>query len=418
MHKASQSIIENSQFPGKLHFYPSHYQAPEQKPLLKYHQDAWELAMSLPFPFKRDEAWRRTDLKKLAFDQLEQASASEIARRGKSGLQPSGALLSDFGSAEKEYPDLVGKLVGRVIPPSDGKFAAIASALGGEGAFLYIPKNIHQEETIIFEVAAGSSATAGFSHSILWLEEGATCSVVLKYQTKNLSDEEQSLHCGLLEIHLGKGAKLNVVETQEFGQKVWNITHERAQLEQDAHLEWTYGALGARFSKSFIDIDLLGSGSEAEINGFYFTGQDQKLDLDTQQNHLAPHTTSNLLFKGAAIGNSKAVWQGMIYVAPNALQTDGYQSNRNLILGDEAEINAIPGLEILADDVRCSHGATVGRLDDDELFYLQSRGIPLAEAEQLIVEGFFSAIIEKIPEQSIQDDLKTTINQKLTNSVR
>jgi len=134
--------------------------------------------------------------------------------------------------------------------------------------------------------------------------------------------------------------------------------------------------------------------------------------LDTQQNHLAPHTTSDLLYKGAAVGKSRTVWEGMIYVDPKAMQTDGYQTNRNLVLSPNAEVSALPGLEILADDVRCSHGATIGKLDEDELFYLQTRGIPRVEAEQLIMEGFFGEIIEQVPIPALQTELKEILSAR------
>ncbi|MFZ3070888.1 MAG: Fe-S cluster assembly protein SufD [Anaerolineaceae bacterium] len=442
----TQTIIDNKDFPGLLHLDLGDLTVPSQLPLVDYHQAAWKLAQTLPFPSKKDDSWRRTDLSGLVFEQLKPAGSAsgKVASRVKrsydavnstgefSGrllvagsqvyqqvnpeVESRGVIFTDFRTAETQYPGLVSSLVGRVIPPSDGKFAAMASALGRGGVFIYIPHNTSLEAPFFVQLAAGASGSASFTHTILWLEDGAACQVVLEFITKGTNEGEPSLHTGLVEIHLGEHASLHLFESQEFGTQIWNITHERAQLQRDAHLEWICGSLGAHFSKNFLNTDLLAPGAEAQVNGFYFTDADQRLDLDTQQNHLAPQTTSNLLFKGAVAGKSKAVWEGMIYVAPNALKTDGYQSNRNLILSDEAEISAIPGLEILADDVRCSHGASVGRVDDEELFYLQSRGIPLAEAEQLIVEGFFAGVVEKVQIPSLQESLKKKIRQKLTKS--
>ena len=224
---------------------------------------------------------------------------------------------------------------------------------------------------------------------------------------------EQTLHSGLVEIHISDNAKLQFVELQSWGDNVWNFSHERAQVGRDANLEWIFGALGSNLTKNFSEIDLIGEGATGKMSGFYFTDGKQHLDHDTQQNHLAPHTTSDLLFKGALKDSSRSVWQGMIYVAPGAQKTDGYQANRNLVLSPKARADSIPGLEILADDVRCTHGATVGKIDPDSVFYLLSRGIPYAEAEHLIVEGFFDPIMQRIPFDGVRKRFQQAIVNKM-----
>jgi Fe-S cluster assembly protein SufD len=194
---------------------------------------------------------------------------------------------------------------------------------------------------------------------------------------------------------------------------VWNFSHERARVGRNSNLDWVFGAMGSRLTKKFSDLDLVGEGANGRMSGFYFTDDGQHLDHDTQQNHLAPHTTSDLLFKGALRGRSRTVWQGMIYVSPGAQMTDGYQANRNLVLSKKARADSIPGLEILADDVRCSHGATVGRINPDEIFYLQSRGIPRSDAERLIVDGFFEPIMQRIPFKGVRSRLEKSISDKM-----
>ena len=174
-------------------------------------------------------------------------------------------------------------------------------------------------------------------------------------------------------------------------------------VQQNGELSWIFGALGSHLTKSFTSVDLAGSGATAKVSGFYFADADQHLDMDTEQNHLAPNTTSDLLYKGAVTGAARSVWQGNIYVAPGANGTDGYQANRNLILSTKARADSIPGLEILADDVKCTHGATVGKVDPEQIFYLQCRGLDENEAKHLIVEGFFEPIMERIPFQEVQD---------------
>ena len=182
---------------------------------------------------------------------------------------------------------------------------------------------------------------------------------------------------------------------------------------RDGTIDWIFGAIGSRLTKNFSDLDLAGQGSTGRMSGFYFTDGVQHLDHDTQQNHLAQNTTSDLLFKGALKDKSRSVWQGMIYVAPGAQKTDGYQANRNLVLSSQARADSIPGLEILADDVRCTHGATVGKIDPDQVFYLRSRGLPYEDAEHLIVEGFFDPIMERIPFEGVRARFQQSIQNKL-----
>ncbi|PKN90337.1 MAG: hypothetical protein CVU45_03110 [Chloroflexi bacterium HGW-Chloroflexi-7] len=200
---------------------------------------------------------------------------------------------------------------------------------------------------------------------------------------------------------------------QSLGSHDWNFTHEKVSVDRDAEVDWIFGALGSHLTKNFSDLNLVGQGSTGKMSGFFFTNGNQHLDHDTQQNHLAPNTTSDLLFKGALIGESRSVWQGMIYVAENASKTDGYQANRNLVLSEKARADSIPGLEILTDDVRCTHGATVGKLDPDQVFYLESRGIPRKEAEKLIVEGFFDPIMQRIPFEGVRKRFQNAIEQKM-----
>jgi Fe-S cluster assembly protein SufD len=247
---------------------------------------------------------------------------------------------------------------------------------------------------------------------LVWVDEGAS----LTYVHEAASPTEtagQSMHSGIVEIRVSSGANLHFVELQSWGEHIWNFSHERARIERDGTLDWVFGAIGSHLTKNFSEIDLVGQGATGRMSGFYFTDGDQHLDHDTQQNHLAPNTTSDLLFKGALRDESHSVWQGMIYVAPGAQKTDGYQANRNLVLSPHARADSIPGLEILADDVRCTHGATVGKIDQDQVFYLRSRGIPYREAERLIVEGFFEPIMQRIPFEGVRARFQDAIMNKM-----
>jgi Fe-S cluster assembly protein SufD len=442
--KRNTTQIDNHEFPGRLRLVQEMLAV---SPLQAYRRSAWELAEQLSFPSKKDEAWRWVDLSELNFAELRQVNGSAKAaaftpdqlksltkrEKGYSGslivspagvirqvdakAEHAGVIFTDFRTAEKEYPELVAKFAGSVVKPDESKFAAMTAALAEDGFLLYVPTNCRLEKPFLVQIlAAAGNHQATFTHTLIWLEAGASADLELAFGSLPAGNTSQAFHSGIVEVHLDDEAVLNLTEIQEFDHQVWNITHERAQVGRNTRLAWLYGALGTHLSKNFVDIDLLGRDAEVQVKGFYLTDDKQHIDLDTQQNHLAARTTSNLLFKGAVTESSAAVWEGMIYVAPTAMQTDGYQSSRNLVLSRSAKVNAIPGLEILADDVRCSHGATVGKIDVEELFYLQARGIPLLDAEQLILEGFFGEVLELTPDEAIKEDLKSKISKKFAEA--
>jgi Fe-S cluster assembly protein SufD len=253
---------------------------------------------------------------------------------------------------------------------------------------------------------------AHISNVLVWLEDGASATLV--HESASPTEAGQSMHAGTVEIYVGSGANLRFVELQSLGEHLYNFTHERVQVASDGNLDWVFGAMGGLVTKNFSDLDLVGRGASGRMSGFYFTEHNQHLDYDSQQNHLSPNTTSDLLFKGALVDESRAVWQGMIYVAPGAQKTDGYQANRNLILSRNARADSLPGLEIQADDVRCTHGATVGKIDRDQIFYLRTRGIPKLEAERLIVEGFFDPIMQRIPFEGVRQRFQEAIHEKMS----
>jgi len=406
----------------------------------EYRRSAWETFEKLPYPTKMDEPWRRTDIRHLDgtvklpdFDtNLEFPPIPEELLHPLVGDTPGGQIIllpgniqinldpeiakagvvfTDISTAAQNHPDLLLKGLGKIVPPSDGKFAALTSALSEDGVFIHVPKGVNVDKPLHSLLWAAGVGLAHFSHLVIWLDERSSLTYV--HENASPSAVGQTLHSGIVEIHVGTGASLQFVELQSLGDHVWNFSHERARVERDGQIDWIFGAVGSRMTKNFSDLDLVGPGANGRMSGFFFTDGDQHLDHDTQQNHFAPHTTSDLLFKGALKGNSRSVWQGMIYVAPGAKQTDGYQANRNLILDSGARADSIPGLEILTDDVRCTHGATVGKIDPDIIFYLNSRGIPLDEAERLVVEGFFERIMQRIPFNGVKERFKGAIKAKM-----
>lgn len=410
--------------------------------LAEYRRHAWELFERLPMPTPDDEAWRRTDLRAMPIDSFRLPPAgihAELAPIPEDILHPlvadqhggqivllpgdarvetepslleKGVVFTDLRTAEREYPHLVARVAGKVVRPDEGKFAALAAALAQTGVFLYVPKGLHLEQPLHSILWGPGSNLAYITHIMVLVDEGAEVTYV--HEAASPTEEAASFHAGLVEIILEPGARMHFVELQSWGRHVWNFSHERIQVGRDATVDWIFGAVGSKLTKNFSELDLVGEGATGRMSGFYFTDDNQHLDHDTQQNHLAPHTTSDLLFKGALKGKSRSVWQGMIYVAPNAQRADGYQANRNLVLSDDARADSIPGLEICANDVRCTHGATVGKLEEAPLFYLLSRGIPRPEAERLLVEGFFDPVMQRIPFDGVRERFQMVIQEKLS----
>ncbi len=409
----------------------------------EYRNKAWQFFEQKPIPTTTEEAWRRTDLRNLdagGFRLADASNGSNLPHVPEALLQPlvsdqqsgqivllpgnkvqteinpeltsEGVIFTDLVTAERDHPDILKKVHGEIVRPDEGKFAALAAAMANNGVLVYVPRGVEVSQPLHSVLWGPGVGFAYFSHILVWLEDGAS----LTYIHEAASDTEidgQTLHAGIVELHVGEGANLRFVELQSWGEHVWNFSHERARVSRDANIDWIFGAVGSHLTKNFSDIDLIGEGATGRMSGFYFTDGDQHLDHDTQQNHLAPNTTSDLLFKGALNDKSRSVWQGMIYVAPGAQKTDGYQANRNLTLSRQARADSIPGLEILADDVRCTHGATVGKIDPEHVFYIQSRGISYDEAERLIVEGFFDPIMQRIPFDGIRTRFQDAILEKM-----
>lgn len=419
-------------------------EVPEE--ILEFRKKAWATYKSTPMPTPQLEAWRRTDIKALDFSGLTLPKRdayldlapvpadllvpiADGAHGGEITLLPGGAqiqlsdelkkqgvIFTNLRTAEQHYPSLLTRMIGRQIKPEEGKFAALSAALASDGVLLYVPRNVQVAQPLHSLLWGPGVHLAHISHILVWLEEGASVTYVHESASPTEANGH-SMHAGVVEIYVGNGANLRFVELQSWGEHMWNFSHERAQIDRDGHIDWIFGAIGSRLTKNFSEMDLVGEGAVGKMSGFYFTDHQQHLDHDTQQNHLAPNTTSDLLFKGALLGESRSVWQGMIYVAPKAMKTDGYQANRNLVLSPKARADSIPGLEILADDVRCTHGATVGQIDEELLFYLMSRGISRLESQRLVVEGFFDPIMQRIPFEGVRQRFQKGIHEKMASYI-
>ncbi len=408
--------------------------------LREFRSDAWQAYQELPFPTMKDEAWRRTSLSGFDFRKIQLPNGKEVtekitgsiltdgvlAKKSIALLSPAGVeinqtaklkkqgiIFSNLTEAAEKHPDLVKKVLGKVVSPRDGKFAAATAAFANHGMFIYVPKGVQVSEPLFSIVFAPWGGTAHFFQFLIYLEEGSS----LTYIHESLSPEkgsQPSLTGENVEIFVGKNANLKIAEIQSYGDQVWSFGHKKALVDRDGYLEWEIGALGSGLSKHFISVDLIGQGAEGRVSGMFFADQKQHLSYNTMQRHLAPRTTSDLLFKGALDGKSRSVWRGMIYVAPGAQYIDGYQANRNLLLNSGARSDSIPGLEILNNDVRCTHGSTVGKIDPEQLFYLLSRGISHLDAELLIIQGFFDDIFSRFPLKEVGEQIWKKIKNRVT----
>jgi len=414
----------------------------ETNPLVqRYREKAWAKYQSMNIPDGSQEDWRRTSLRGIDFSSFRLIEPARFPYQGfpaifdfpvtgtkyggmillspvesKVTINPDykgqGVVFDTLITIQETHPQLIEKLLARIDLEKTKKFTALAGASGFQGILLYIPRNIKLELPLQSIFWAPGEGYLHSLHIFVFLEEGSS----VTYVHESASPDEgsvDSLHAGLIEVYVGADAHLNFVELQSWGENIINFTSENVQVDRNGSVDWIFGALGSRLTKNYSNLSMIGDGASGKMSGFYFTDNSQHLDHDTQQNHLAANTTSDLLFKGALLDNSRSVWQGMIYVAPNASKTDGYQANRNLVLSRKARADSIPGLEILTDDVRCTHGATVGKMDEEQVFYLMSRGMRREDAERLIVEGFFDPIMQRIPFEGVRKRFQSAIKEKM-----
>ncbi len=403
---------------------------------------AWEIYESLPMP-SMEEEWRRTDYRHIRWQEAALLSTPNgamaehipakmltplmgdteggtlafvdgklVQHRLADALKVQGVIFTDLETAVREHSDLLQKyFMTQAVKPSDGKFAALHGALWQYGAFVYVPRNKAAElplHVVIYNTHSGAS----LGHVLVVVEENAQATVQVDYASAPHGDAHAT-YIGATELIVGDAANLRYVALQEWNRTTYEFSHQRAIVGRDASCDWVLGTMGSRLTKAFIEVDAVGKGANARVSGFFFADKGQFFDLDTQQNHNAPLTVTDLLFKGAAKDNARTLWQGMIKSLPKMQKIDGYQACRNLLLSDNARMDSIPGLEIEADDVACSHAATFGTLEEQLIFYLMSRGITRPEAELMVIDGFFDELLQRIPFEGVRERLQEAIEAKI-----
>jgi len=402
---------------------------------------AWDVYEQLPMP-RMEEEWRRTDYQHIRWDEASQLPQSNgasppavpakhlapLTGEQQGGqlvfvdgavqryefspeLAAQGVVFCDLQTALREHGDLLQQhLLTRAVQPSDGKFAALHAALWQYGVLLYVPRNLAVElplQVVCFRQHSG----ADIGHVLVILEDNAQATMQVEYASPAAG--AHSAFLGATELIVGAGGNLRYVSLQDWNRQTFEFSHQRGVVGRDAQLDWVNGVMGSRLTKAFIEVDAVGRGAFARVSGFFFADTEQFFDLDTQQNHHAPLTNTDLLFKGAARDNARTLWQGMIKSLPQMQRIDGYQVCRNLMLSESARMDSIPGLEIEADDVACSHAATFGTLEEEPIYYLMSRGIPRPQAQLMIIEGFFDELLQRVPFERVRERLMQEIAAKI-----
>lgn len=403
---------------------------------------AWEVFASLPVPTTREEAWRRTDIRRFKLDSfgislngngatgadVPSHLAAQLTDDAAGGvlvevnglvkeyslsdeLREQGVIFCDMHTAVRQHGDLVRKyFMTEAVRADEGKFAAMHAAFWRGGVFLYVPPNVSAAAPLHSALWATSGGT--FTHTLVVLDTNSEATFIDEYASP-AKGEAQALHNGAIELIVRDGASLHYASLQDFGTNVWQFNHECGRVGRDGKLDWITSVMGTRLTKAFQTSELDAPGAWARMSGIFFTNGRQHIDLDTQQNHNAADTTSDLLYKGALKGDSRSVWQGMIKALPGSQRIDGFQANRNLMLDRTARADSIPGLEIQADDVRCTHASTVGKLDQEEIFYLMSRGIPKNDAVRMVIQGFFDPVMQRIPFEGVRTQIFGRILEKI-----
>lgn len=437
---ASPNAIASLEFGEFLNSVPN-----EPAWLTEKRRAAFETFGVTPWPTSRDEEWRRTDIRAFRLgsfdlvnspsaptledlddvgpirDTLDASYATGIVQICGQTIQPADltklgkATLTDFRGFADSHPEILEKYLFRTVGTDDDALAALHGALFRGGIVLYVPKGVKVEVPLYALSAMTARHRIDTSHTLVILEDEAEATLVHDLVTAGTGHSASpGLHLGAVELVVGKNAHLKYVRIQNWDDQTWHFSRERATVEAGGSIQWTIGGLGSRLSKVNQETALTGTNASAQVNGVMFTTGKQHLAYFTRQDHQAENTTSDLLYKGGLTGKSRTVWKGMIRVDQGAQKTDAYQKNDSLILAQTARADSIPGLEIEANDVRCTHGATAGPVDPEMVFYCQARGIPAETAKRLIVEGFFSNVYDRISVEPVRESLRVAVAKKLS----
>jgi Fe-S cluster assembly protein SufD len=382
--------------------------------VLERRLESWDWFDKMELPGEKEEPWRYTNLAMLRF-KLDRFSPAPPNVPSPMALPAEVAekdvIVTDIHTAMREHPELVRRHLFSEVSRSSHIFTALHGAFFTGGTFVYVPRGVTVPIPVEVLTHISDAGTAVCPHHLLVVEEGSELCFVQRFASDDLS--EASLSSAALEVIVGQAARVFTATLQQYGPKVWHFESQRASVARDVSFQSSVLTLGGRFSRTEASTVMRGEGASVEMLGLYLAGRGQHFDLRTLQDHGAAHCNSDLLFKGALRDNARTVYSGLIHVRPEGAQTDAYQTNRNLILSDDAKADSKPELEIENNDVRCSHAASVGQMNEEEIFYLVSRGIPRPEAERLIVKGFFEEVLGRISRVEISEPMSQALERKL-----
>ena len=370
--------------------------------------------------FKGRPGWEFTDI-----TGLDLAAYERVGAEGSAGADGAAGAEALWELAEPELPDgvIVGTLddaehrelidshLGSLVSGGDDVFVTLNEAGVRASAFVYVPRGVTVTEPISLRSVQARTGTLLNQRTLVVLEEGAQAEVWEQFLSG--SDDIDGVFNTVTELIVGQGARLRYVCAQGLSESSWIFGAQRAEIGRDASLDWVALGFGSARGHVRMETRLAGEGAEARVTGAYASHGRQHIDFDTTQEHAAPNTTSDLAFRGVLTGRSTAVWKGNIIVDPGAQKTDAFQESRNLLLSKRAHADAIPGLEIQANDVRCTHAAAVAQVDPEQLFYLRSRGLREEVAKRLVIEGFLAALVERFEEGPVRDVLSDVLERRL-----
>jgi Fe-S cluster assembly protein SufD len=403
-------------------------------------REAWQQFESLPNPTRKDQAWRFSNVGLLDLAPFKiSAPLSEDDRRNvlkysrgldqyagrmifandqliqrdvvSEDLKKRGVIFQPLERAMVEHADLFRKyFMSTEATLGSAKFAALHKALVSSGTFLFVPRGLEIKEPIeIFHWLRHDNMSV-FPHLLLVTDELAKVTVIEHF--RSCDQRTAGFACGVNDLIAGPGAKVNYVCAQNWAENVIALQMNSTTVDHDASAMSLNLHLGGKYSRFESLSRLIGDGGRSDLLAVAVAKHQQEFDARTLQDHISPHTASDLLYKNALDDRARTTFGGLIRVEPHAHFTDAYQKVRNLLLSDDAEANSMPGLEILADNVKCSHGATSGQIDEDELFYLRTRGIPTKVAQRLLVTGFLDEVIKRLDHPAIAEHLHRSIEEK------
>jgi len=364
------------------------------------------LVETLPLPDRKVKGWEFTSLDELDFEaySVSPAGATIDGGNGKVTVMP-------LTEAIEQHTELVERHLGSLVA-ADDPFVARNEADWTDGVFIHVPEGVVVDQPIRIGLDLDQAGAAVYWRTLVVLEEGASAEVWEDYRSSD--DGTDALLNTVVEVSVGQAARLHYVTSQDLSERAWLFSTQRATVDRDGLLDWAALGFGSGNGKVRMTTRLVGAGSEARVTGGYAGGNGQHLDYDTLQEHAAENTISDLAFRGILADKATAVWRGMIKVEEGAQKTDAFQECRNMLLSPDAHADAIPGLEILADDVACTHAAAIAQVDPTQMFYLESRGLDEETSRSLVVEGFLQSLLERLGEGPVRDEIAGKLEERLT----